>query len=129
MKIGNKDYETECNAFTMISYKKIFGRGIVQDVNILNVLAQKQVEIIKELAEKIPDLEENELLVQVANKLLTTDIADEYIEVLTKVAWILIYTADNKIKKYEDWLKEIPVINLSDKWVAEVTEIAVNNFR
>lgn len=129
IQIGNKEYILECNAYTMLAYKKIFGTGIIQDVNILNIITKKQVEILKEIMETSPDIEEKELINEIARRILYTDLGDNFVEVITRVAWILIYTYDNKIMPYEEWLKTIERIDLSDKWVAEVTELAVINFR
>ncbi len=129
IQIGNKEYILECNAYTMLAYKKIFGTGIIQDVNILNIITKKQVEILKEIMETSPDIEEKELINEIARRILYTDLGDNFVEVITRVAWILIYTHDNNIMPYEEWLKSIERIDLSDKWVAEVTELAVINFR
>ena len=53
---------------------------------------------------------------------------DDFIDVIEKIAYILIYTANNKIGSFEDWLKSIEKINLSDNWISEVTEFAVASF-
>ena len=53
---------------------------------------------------------------------------DDFIDVIEKIAYILIYTANNKIGSFEDWLKSIEKINLSDSWISEVTEFAVASF-
>lgn len=57
-----------------------------------------------------------------------TDDIDDYIEVVTRLAYICIYTADENICSYEEWLKSIDKINTNDEWIVEVTEFAVNCF-
>ena len=53
---------------------------------------------------------------------------DDFIDVIERIAYILIYTANNKIGSFEDWLKGITKIDLSASWISEVTELAVNSF-
>ena len=53
---------------------------------------------------------------------------DDFIDVIERMAYILIYTANNKIGSFEDWLKGIDKIDLSADWISEVTELAVNSF-
>ena len=56
------------------------------------------------------------------------DDIDDLIDVIMKITYILILTADSKMCSYEDWLKSIEKIDLSEPWVSEVTELAVDSF-
>ena len=53
---------------------------------------------------------------------------DDFIDVIEKIAYILIYTVNPKMETFENWLKGIKKIDLSANWISEVTELAVNSF-
>lgn len=122
--ICNKEYEISCNAFTRFQYKTIFGNGIFADIKLLNEFSSKQEKIRKELTAKKATEEEIENQINLA----MMENLDEFIDVVEKLAYILIYTNDNKIGSFENWLKGIDKIDLSESWIAEVTEFAVNSF-
>lgn len=122
--ICDKEYEIACNAFTRFQYKKVFGKGIFADINILNKFTTKQEKLRKELEEKKLTKEEieQELNVQMMDSL------DDFIDVIEKIAYIEIYTVNDKIESFEDWIKGIDKIDLSANWISEVTELAVSSF-
>ena len=53
---------------------------------------------------------------------------DEFLDVVEKIAYILIYSANKSVGSFEDWLKGIEKIDLSASWIGEVTEFAVSSF-
>ena len=120
--ICDKEYEIDCNAFTRFQYKTIFGRGIFADIKALNDFSVKQEKARKELANLPEEEQETEL------NLIMMENLDDFIDVIERIAYILIYTANNKIGSFEDWLKGITKIDLSASWISEVTELAVNSF-
>jgi len=120
--ICDKEYEIDCNAFTRFQYKTIFGRGIFADIKTLNDFSVKQEKARKELA----NLPEEEQEAQI--NLIMMENLDDFIDVIERMAYILIYTANNKIGSFEEWLKGITKIDLSASWISEVTELAVNSF-
>lgn len=122
--ICGKEYKIECNAFTRFQYKTIFGKGIFEDISVLNDFSTKQEELRKELKKKKLSDEEidNEI-----NKMMLQHV-DDFLDVIEKMAYILIYTANSNIGSFEDWLKGITKIELSEDWISEVTELAVNSF-
>ncbi len=122
--ICDKEYEIACNAFTRFQYKKVFGRGIFADINVLNKFSTTQEKLRKELeAKKLSQEEiEQELNIQMMDSL------DDFIDVIERIAYIEIYTANDKIESFEDWIKGIDKIDLSANWISEVTELAVNSF-
>ena len=122
--ICDKEYEIACNAFTRFQYKTIFGKGIFADIKILNEFSSKQENLRKEL--KKQKVSEEEIENQV--NLLMMESLDDFIDVIERMAYILIYTANNKVGSFEDWLKGIDKIDLSASWISEVTELAVNSF-
>ena len=122
--ICGKEFPIECNAFTRVQYKSIFGKGIFEDISVLNDFSTKQEELRKELKKKKLSDEEidNEI-----NKMMLQHV-DDFLDVIEKMAYILIYTANSNIGSFEDWLKGITKIELSENWTSEVAELAVNSF-
>ena len=122
---GNK-YDIECNALTYIQYKKVFNKGIFADMDIIKDYFIRQTLKANELKEKYPQMSEQEIDTQVGNYM--NNYIDDFIEVITRIAYILIYSANEKIEEYENWLRKIKSFKIDDDWVAEVTELAVDCF-
>lgn len=122
--ICNKEYPIDCNAFTRFQYKKVFGTGIFTDIKILNQFSERQNDIRKKLEKEKASEEE----IQKAINSMMMDNLDDFIDVIEKIAYILIYTANTQIETFENWLKGIEKIDLSANWISEVTELAVNSF-
>lgn len=122
--IDNVEYQIACNAFTRFQYKKIFGTGIFSDIKILNKFSEKQNDIRKKLEKENVTEEE---IQKVINEMMLDNL-DDFIDVIEKITYILIYTANSNIDSFEIWLKGIEKIDLSSNWISEVTELAVNSF-
>lgn len=122
--ICDKEYEVSSNAFTRFEYKKIFGRGIFADIQALNKFSIEQERIKKEATDK--GLSEEEIQKEINNYMMEN--LDEFLDVVEKIAYILIYSANKSVGSFEDWLKGIEKIDLSASWIGEVTELAVSSF-
>jgi len=122
--ICNKEFDIDCNAYTRFQYKSIFGRGIFADIKILSDYSEKQENLRKQLRKE--GKTEEEIDKEISSTMMAD--LDDFIDVIEKIAYILIYTANNKIGSFEEWLKSIEKINLSDSWISEVTEFAVSSF-
>lgn len=122
--ICDKEWNIDCNAFTRFQYKTIFGKGIFADIKVLQEFSEKQEKIRKELEGK--KLSQEEIDKEIS--LYMMENLDDFIDVIERIAYILIYTVDNKVGSFEDWLKGITKIDLSADWISEVTELAVNSF-
>ena len=122
--ICDKEYEVSSNAFTRFEYKKIFGRGIFADIQALNKFSIEQEKIKKEATDK--GLSEKEIQKEINNYMMEN--LDEFLDVVEKIAYILIYSANKSVGSFEDWLKGIEKIDLSANWIGEVTELAVSSF-
>ena len=122
--ICDKYYKIDANAYTYVEYKNIFKRGIFTDIQIIKLFFAKQAEEIHLLKEK--GVSEKDIEIELQKGLLSY--VDDFIGAITRLAYIFIYTADNTIKDYEDFLKEIPKLSIDDEWVIEVTEFAVDKF-
>ena len=123
--IDGKGYEIDSNALTFIKYKNFFKTGILDDMQKIEMYLAKQHVYTTQLKENT-DLTDIEIAGAVSEK-LQKDI-DEFVILVTQIAWILIYTANNKIEPYEEWLKGIKHFKIDDNWIAEVTEFAVDSF-
>lgn len=124
IEICGKEYPVDCNAFTRFQYKTIFGKGIFADIKILNEFSDKQEKLRTEMQKKEASEEEIEKEIS----MLMMENLDDFIDVIERIAYILIYTANNNVESFEKWLKGIDKIDLSANWISEVTEIAVNSF-
>lgn len=124
--IDGTKYDIDCNALTYIDYNKKFKRGIFQDIDILQKFATTQVLLANKYKESNPNLSDAQLEIILAKHMMQN--IDEYIEASTRLAYILIYTANNNIPEYEEWLKSIKKLKTNDKWIVEVTEFAVDHF-
>lgn len=124
--ICDKNFDIDCNALTYIQFRKVFNRGIFQDIQVIENFIVQQSITTKKIMKKDSKISEPELVNQLSRVMLEN--IDEYIEAVTRITYICVYTANNNIGAYEDWLKEIKRINTNDSWIAEVTEFAVNCF-
>lgn len=106
--IDNQKYNIDCNALTLVQYKSFFKSGIIHDL-----------QMVYEYAIRSAAIQENN------NIQIDTD---EVMIKATQIAWILIYTANNKVESYENWLKTIKTLTIDADWIAEVTECAVDCF-
>lgn len=122
--ICGKKYDINCNALTYVKYKSIFKTGILKDMQFIQNYLIKQAVIAKQLDEK--KISEEEKLSQLSEIMIND--TDEFVSKITQIAWILIYTANNKVESYESWLSSITKFNVSDNWISEVTEFAVDCF-
>lgn len=122
--ICDKEYEISCNAFTRFQYKTIFGKGIFADIKVLNEFSEKQEKLRKKLISsgKTDEEIEKEINLEMLENL------DDFIDVIERITYILLYTANEKIGTFDEWLKSLDKIDLSADWISEVTELAVNSF-
>lgn len=122
--IDGKAFEIESNALTFVKYKTFFKVGIIEDLQKIELYLAKQQAYTSQFKESgMSDVETAALVADAMQK----DI-DEFIIKITQIAWILIYTANNSIENYEEWMKNIKHLKIDDDWIAEVAEFAVNSF-
>lgn len=126
VKIDGNTYDADCNALTYVLHKRIFNRGIMQDIRIIqNYLITQTIEANK-LKNQFPELSDSELDDRVSK--FMNNYIDEFIEAITRIAYTLIYTANDKVANYDDFLRNIKKFKIDDDWIVEVTELAVNCF-
>ena len=122
--ICDKECQIDCNAFTQVQYKSIFKSGLLKDMQVIKEYLIKQTVV----ASQVENLKLNEAeKISKVNDYMSDDI-DDFIIKVTQIAWILMYTANNKIDDYETWLKSIKNFKIDDDWIVEVTEFAVDCF-
>ena len=122
--ICDKEYEISCNAFTRFQYKTIFGKGIFADIKVLNEFSEKQEKLRKKLISsgKTDEEIEEEINLEMLENL------DDFIDVIERITYILLYTANENVGTFDEWLKSLNKIDLSADWIGEVTELAVSSF-
>lgn len=127
INICGKEFDIDCNAFTYVEYRKKFKEnGIFKDFETINNFTTMQVLLTSQLKEKNPEITEAELIKEISRTMISY--MDEYIEAITRVAYICCYTANKNIGNYEEWLKGLTRVNTNDQWIVEVTELAVDCF-
>ena len=126
INICGKEFEIDCNALAQIEYRKLFNRGVFEDIRIIKNFISLQVLIADKIKKENPKISESEIAKQLSGIMLA-DI-DQYIEAVTRIAYLCVHTANENIGSYEEWLKGIKRINTTDKWIVEVTEFAVDCF-
>ena len=126
IEICGKKYEIDCNALTYVSYRKLFKKGIFEDIKVLQTFLTKQVLLTENLKKENPDIDDQTIIASLSTIML--DDMDLFVEAATRIAYIMIYTANKKIQEYEDWLENIPSLKTNDEWIVEVTEFAVDCF-
>lgn len=124
--IEGNSYDIDCNGLTYVLHKRLFNKGIMQDIHVLQNYIITQTIKANEIKTKFPKLSDAEINNQVAN--FMNDYIDDFIEAITRIAYTLMYTANEKIAKYEDFLKSIKNFKIDDNWIVEVTEFAVDCF-
>ena len=120
--ICEKEYLIACNAYTRFEYKRIFNKGIFEDLGTLQEISAEQEKVRQEMSDKSEEEISNAINTVIFKKL------DDFLDVIEKIAYILIYTANNKCGTFQEFLGSIEKINLEESWISEVTEFAVNSF-
>lgn len=126
IEICGKEYPIECNALTHVKYRKTFNTDIFSDIRILQAFLTKQVLLAEELKKENPEIDDEKIIASLS-KLMLDDMG-LFVEAATRMAYIMILTADKKMQGYEEWLETIPSLKTNDEWIAEVTEFAVDCF-
>lgn len=124
IEICGQSYNIDCNALTYVKYKSIFGKGILEDIQYMQEYLVRQAVISQNVQDQ--GLSEEKAMALI-NETMRKYI-DEYIVVVTRIAWILIYTANKNVAEYERWLESIDKFKIDDDWIVEVTEYAVSCF-
>lgn len=124
--IEDNNYDIDCNALTFILHKRIFNKGIMEDVHVLQNYIIIQTIKSNELKQKFTELTEEQINNRVAK--FMNEYIDDFIEAITRIAYTLIYTANDKIKSYDEFLRSIKKLKIDDDWIVEVTKLAVDCF-
>lgn len=126
IEICDKKYPIDCNALTYKNYRDKFNTDVFSDIRILQSFLTKQVLLAENLKKENPGVDDTTIISNLSTLML--DDMGIFIEAATRMAYIMILTADKKIQEYDEWLESIPSIKTNDEWIAEVTEFAVNCF-
>ena len=124
--ICDKEYPIDCNSLVYVKYRKFFDTDIFSDIRILQSFLTKQVLLAENLKKENPNIDDVTIIASLSS--LMSDDMGLFVEASTRMAYIMIYTANKKIPEYEEWLEGIPSIKTNDEWIVEVTELAVNCF-
>lgn len=124
--ICGKEYPIDCNSLVYLKYRQFFKTDIFADIKILQSFLTKQVLLVENLKKENQEIDDETIIMSLSRLML--DDMGLFVEASTRMAYIMIYTANRSIPEYEKWLESIPSIKTNDEWIAEVTEFAVNCF-
>ena len=109
IRIKNKNYIGQCNALSYIFYKRIFKTNIFED--------------LEDLRESLVNISENNAREK--------DIAKFY-KIIVRLIYILIYTKNQDIEDFEEWIGNIEIKDLTEDLTEDLTnktiEIFLENF-
>lgn len=101
IKIGNKEYEMKSSAYTQFKYKNDTGRKLLEDLQNLTQLQNK---------------EESEMIASI----------DDLTDIVLRISYVMIEEADPKqVTTFEDFLKGIDGLFDNTEWINEVISLAV----
>lgn len=119
--IGDKEYKINCNAYTRVLYNSKFGNKIFQDIGKIN---NYNIALADVDQEEISDAEK-----EAKKSKISLDNIDMVLDIIQKITYIEILTADKNFMSYEEWLCSMPKIDLNGEWVSKVMEVATDCFR
>lgn len=105
IRIKNKNYIGQCNALSYIFYKRIFKTNIFEDLEILR----------KSLA-------------NISNDIASEQNVANFYEILVKLIYILIYTKNQDIEDFEEWIEKIEIQDLTEELTNKTIEIFLESF-
>lgn len=101
IKIGNKEYEMKSSAYTQFKYKNDTGRKLLEDLQNLTQLQDK---------------EESEMIASI----------DDLTDIVLRISYVMIEEADqSQVTTFEDFLKGIDGLFDNTEWINEVISLAV----
>ena len=102
IKIGNKEYEMKSSAYTQFKYKNDTGRKMLEDLQSLTDLQNKQ---------------ESEMLSSI----------EDMTEIILRMSYVMIEEADpSQVKTFEEFLKDIDGLYDNIEWINEVISLAIS---
>lgn len=117
IKISEKEYNIDFNAYTYLLYRQIFNMNIFDDIAVIRLYFNKQIKLAEEIENGI--VETN----------ITFDEIENFLISVSRLCYIGIYSAVNEnFMNYKDFMKELPKLTVDEEWVIEVTGLAVEKF-
>lgn len=119
--IGEQEFTINCNAYTRVLYNSKFGNRIFQDIGKINDYNNELAKVDKE------DISDEEK--EVKKSKISLDNIDMVLDIIQKITYIEILTANKNFMSYEDWLCSIKSFDLNGEWVSKVMGAATDCFR
>lgn len=104
IKIKNDEYVGQCNALSYLFYKKIFKINIFEDLENLR-----------------------KSLINISNNNAEEDIVMFY-EILVRLIYTLIYTKNQDIEEFEDWVEKVEIQDLTEELTNKTIETFLESF-
>lgn len=112
IKIGENEYDLKASAYTMFAYKDQMGRDLLKDLNDLNNMQTKIL--------NLPEDEQDEAWINEVTNL---------VEKTLKLAYIMIKEQNKDFKEYNEWLKDLNGLLDDATWIGQVLEVGISPFR
>ena len=119
--INETEYSIDCNAYTRILYNSYFKSKIFKDFSYLQEFDKGIIEIKKKKLSKVKEDAEIEKYV--------LENIDDKMDVLLRLTYITIKTANKNFMEFEEWLCNIPNIDLNGDWITTVIDLITDCFR
>lgn len=117
IKIENKEYNIDFNAYTYLLYRQKFNVNIFDDILNIRMYFNKQEKLAEEIENGKIETE------------IELDEIESFLISVSKICYIGIYSAENEnFMEYREFMKEIPKLTIDEEWVIEVTGLAVEKF-
>lgn len=123
--ICGKEYNLKSSAYCILEYKRVFGKGLMADINSLSAISQK-IELTRKVGKEANKSEEE---INIDIETIAMAEIDNLVQIPLQVAYILIKSSNPTFMSFDEWLKTLDEIDIEDAWISEVTELAVKSFR
>lgn len=123
--INNTEFEILSTAYTRFLYNKKFERKLFKDLDEVTIYFKKNEEIREKLEKEGKD--ENEIAEIIGESSL--DVIDDVLDIVFRITYILIYTANPNFESFESWLNKMENVNLDAPWITECLDYCFSTFR
>lgn len=105
IRIRDKNYIGQCNSLSYIFYKRVFKNNIFEDLECMR-----------------------KALVNISNDNANEQDIVSFYTIVTRLIYILIYTKNQDVEDYDEWIESIKTQDLQDDLIDKAIELFLENF-
>jgi len=113
IQIGNKEYNFNASAFTILKYKNDYNRELYKDVKKIYDLVKPFLDVEDEDEQAMGMLE----------------ILDKFMLILLEMAYCMLTKDSKDNKSFETWLEELTDLGENTSWMVGILLLAMSPFR